>query len=358
MSWDGNVHGVLIGSKSYPLVNSGLLVNKYDKKFDSYYFLKNKSGFSSIVMTRRSFLNASAKVSVKSGEVFIEKIKEAGLSYNPVRSEINFGGSISLFSKPSELLPHGPMLKLKNFSIVENFKVPGFVDKVVNDDLKAEEGLNLLYKKSYTTEYLSQLLSTSNLGSETERKLVPSRWSVTAVDDIIGKGLKKNVGVDSFSNILFFKNTYLGNDFYIFLFPGSWEFELVEYYRGELLSDYESVFGRKSYAFNTSGGYYAARMGVLEYLKRENISAKVLVVRDITDYYKFSLGVWVVREAVRKTMLVKPLEFENVLKFKKEAKLYISFNLSKVVSELFKTSKVLKSVFYQSSLSAFMKHQK
>ncbi len=353
MSWDGNIHGIIIGSKNYPLVNSGLLSNKYDKKLDSGFFLKNKTDFSSIVRARRSILNASSKVSIKSHRGFIEKIREAGLSYNPVRSELELSSYSGPFSKPNELLPHGPMVRLKNFRLTENFKVPGYVDKVVSDDLNASEGLSKLYKRGFDIDYMSQLFSTSNLGLKTERKLVPSRWSVTAVDDTLGLNIKKKLDFDSPSEVLFFKNSYLGNDLYIFLFSGAWEFEFIEYYGGEVIKDYESSFGRKNYAKNTTGGYYAAKLAVLEYLKRENISAKALVIRDIRDYYKFSLGVWVVREAVRKTLDSEVFKFNDIDNLEKEAKLFISNNLSLVVDHLFYNSKVLSSVKHQTTLGAF-----
>ncbi|MFB6077089.1 MAG: hypothetical protein ABEK12_03090, partial [Candidatus Nanohaloarchaea archaeon] len=53
------------------------------------------------------------------------------------------------------------------------------------------------------------------------------------------------------------------------------------------------------YVDETAGGYYAARLGPLEYLDDIGRQAKVLIIREVTDDYWAPLGVWVVRETVR-----------------------------------------------------------
>ncbi|MBI2142476.1 hypothetical protein HYU15_03240, partial [Candidatus Woesearchaeota archaeon] len=64
-------------------------------------------------------------------------------------------------------------------------------------------------------------------------------------------------------------------------------------------------------AENCSGGYYAARLPVLEQLARMKRQASVLVIRMITDEYLLPLGVWVCREAVRKAVAAKPISFAS-----------------------------------------------
>ena len=68
------------------------------------------------------------------------------------------------------------------------------------------------------------------------------------------------------------------------------------------MHDYEEFNGRKNYAYETAGGYYAARLAVLEYLKKNKIQARIIAYRKITPEYLAPLGVWVVREAARKAM--------------------------------------------------------
>jgi len=60
-----------------------------------------------------------------------------------------------------------------------------------------------------------------------------------------------------------------------------------------------------------SGGYYAARLPVLEYLREKRGQASVLVIREIKPSYYAPLGVWVVEEGVRKALKSKPEVFES-----------------------------------------------
>ena len=68
------------------------------------------------------------------------------------------------------------------------------------------------------------------------------------------------------------------------------------------MTDYENYYGRKTYADNTVGGYYAARLSLLEYLRDNKIQASALLLRFVTSEYSAPLGVFVVRQAVRKTI--------------------------------------------------------
>ena len=66
-----------------------------------------------------------------------------------------------------------------------------------------------------------------------------------------------------------------------------------------IASDREGFEGRTSYVDETSGAYYAARLGVLEHLRDRDRQAKVLVLRHVTADYWGPAGVWQVRETVR-----------------------------------------------------------
>ncbi|MFB6165088.1 MAG: hypothetical protein ABEJ31_08005, partial [Haloarculaceae archaeon] len=53
------------------------------------------------------------------------------------------------------------------------------------------------------------------------------------------------------------------------------------------------------YVDETSGAYYASRLGVLEHLSDRGRQAKVLVVRYASPEYWAPVGVWQIREGVR-----------------------------------------------------------
>ncbi|MEM3845867.1 MAG: hypothetical protein QXU98_09220, partial [Candidatus Parvarchaeota archaeon] len=85
---------------------------------------------------------------------------------------------------------------------------------------------------------------------------------------------------------------------------GEWSFELIEVWNNSSKlfigdGDYELYEGRKTYASNTAGGYYAVRLAVLEELKRLKRQFTVVAIREITPDYFVPLGVWVVRESAR-----------------------------------------------------------
>ena len=60
-----------------------------------------------------------------------------------------------------------------------------------------------------------------------------------------------------------------------------------------------------------AGAYFAAKLGVAEYLVAKNIQAAVLVLREIRPEYAVPVGVWQIREAVRAAMKKEPLIVES-----------------------------------------------
>jgi hypothetical protein len=116
-------------------------------------------------------------------------------------------------------------------------------------------------------------------------------------------------------------------------------------------TDYELYDGRKKYAENCVGGYYAARMSVLEKLRDMKRQALVITLRFITSEYTSPLGVWVCREACRRAFnkgwdfdskaemvsfarnLVKEKFAQDLDKVLKDSKLYHYMNTQKTLFE-------------------------
>jgi hypothetical protein len=144
-----------------------------------------------------------------------------------------------------------------------------------------------------------------------ERKLVPTRWSITATDSIISNMLIDRIRTyQELGELRLFSETYLGNRFEILLMPGVWSFEMIEAkFPGcvwnllgkgvAVYSDFESYWGRKEYADRVGGAYYAARLACCEYLHRIKRQASVLVLREVYRDYYAPLGVFVIREGCR-----------------------------------------------------------
>jgi len=234
---------------------------------------------------------------------------------------------------------------------------------VSDDELKAVKGIDYLYDKGYDEHFLTKLISVGNLGLQQNRKLVPTKWSITAVDDTLGKKLIKEVKDYNEYNYVAHFGGYLGNYYLILFFPEIWSYELFETYVGdpkkprpgeiETATDYENYKGRKNYATNTVGGYYAARLGILEYLKKQKRQSSVLTLRFITNEYYMALGVWVVRQATRHALQSKPLEFSSKELMMKYASLLIKKKFSFNLNNLTDISMLLKEMRSQKKLTHF-----
>ncbi len=360
-----------VGRFGYPNINVGILAppqqNDEAWLYDApRYWASENFEIPKIVDFRSSLLNSRNNVNIKKRVKLIELSQDIAMSSKPVDVDIQ------LEEKPrfqlnldSHMAPTGPNAKLRKATITENPKIHTKVYKVFDDiDLKATDAVNYLYENNFDENFLSRILSVGILGLKKDRKLVPTRWSITATDDIIGKNLIneiKNFGeINSYYS--FFGN-YLGNYYLILMFPEIWSYELFETYVPQnwdfsrqlrCTTDYESYKGRKEYAFGTVGGYYTVRLGILEKLKEMKKQASVLALRFITDEYSMPLGVWVTREAARKTMGAKPLEFsskELMLEYsRKLIKRKINYNIDYLLDK----SLLIKNISQQTKLGKFL----
>jgi hypothetical protein len=147
------------------------------------------------------------------------------------------------------------------------------------------------------------------------RKFVPTRWAITAVDDTLSNGLKKEIArFAPLEEILVFSGEIYGNRIVTILLPGDWKYEMIEVWGKHTLwaGDDEVIVqdreGMTKHGYSPiSGAYYSARLAVCEYLMSIRRSARVVVVRSISSEYWAPLGTWVIREAARKAMSVKPV---------------------------------------------------
>lgn len=305
---------VFIGSHSYPKVNTGVLspqrpgsTEMLDSPGDWY---SEKLGVKKIAQLRTSLVNSKQRIDVEEGGTFLGSSREIAMARKPVEVEV------SLEKAPRN--PSGGRVKpvsasgdIEDFVLGENPSVERKIEDAFYDrDWKAENAMQKLYSKGIDGYKLQQVFSMGMLGEEEKRKLVPTRWSITASDDIISKRLRREVkDYQELGQIEYFRNDYLGNNFHVFLIPGRWEHELIELKRPGsawnaakntyIAQNHEPFSGRKSYAEQTAGAYYASRLGVLEHLSGRSRQAKALVIREVTPDYWAPLGVWVIRETVR-----------------------------------------------------------
>jgi DNA repair protein NreA len=365
---------VFVGSKlKYPLVNVGIL-SPLEKDEEAWVYdapkqwAENNLEVRDVVKLRNSLLNSRFQTKVQDvrlNKKFVEIAKDLAVSSKQVDVEIQLKDRVIIGrDKDRVLTPHGMKAQLKHAEITGNVKIERSIDKVINDEIKAVQGIEILYNKEVNEYSLSKILSVGVMGMKKDKKLVPTRWSITATDDMLGKYLLNKIrDYKWIENYELFFGEFMGNQYMILIFPNNWSYELLEMYLPgsswnpsqeiKASTDMESYKGRKNYAFNTAGGYYAARLPILEYLNKIKRQASVIALRIETPTYWAALGVWVVRESVRKAL-------ENKMKFdsreeliesvKKIGRIKYRFDFANVLNQ----SKILREIKTKRSLQEWM----
>jgi len=323
----GKSPSIFVGWHYYPEVYVGPMMALDDNKAETIDDPSKWYGanFDEIIEMRSLLLRSKKREFVMKKDVFIERSQEIALSSKPVYVENEFKGVPKFGISFSPITqPLGPSGILNKFHITENPKIPKMVDKMVSDELRSKDAVFQLYRHGYDVYYLTNVLSSGALGIEDNRKLVPTRWSITAVDDIISKEMMKEIrNFPSINDFLIYSNNYLDNHFEILMIPGKWEFEQFEAWaprtlwtlsstRPVIVEESEPFHGRTTYAEREGGGYYAGRFAVTEFLYKIKRQCRVIIFREISEGYVVPVGVWEVRENVRNALRKRPLKFDNL----------------------------------------------
>jgi hypothetical protein len=252
-------------------------------------------------------------------------------------------------------LPIGPSAPLSLYRLDTNPKVPKVVDRVTSDtDLKAGPGILEMFQDGIRQGHITRLLSIGVLGQRKSRRLVPTLWSITAVDDIVGKKLHKQVlGFPWINNFRVAYDKALGNTVIILFLPSAWQFEGLECWLGRLnppiFTDHEWFKGRKDYATSIEGAYYATKLPVLEYLVKIRKQAGAMVFMEVDPQKWVPLGVWRFREIARRALQKGTTDFSSL----QEAIEEINRHLRNPVKNWLQVSEVYKEFTTQTRLTDF-----
>jgi len=324
---------VFTGRFGYPKVNVGILLPSESGDTSIYdlpsMWFRTRMNVEKILSYRASLVNSRRKLLVGSAsdpDRFLEVVQEVAMSSTPVDTEVKLVKipRISV-TFPFNAKPFGPSGTVKNARLTENPRIKRRVEYVCSDiDLKASKAVVSLYEHGIDVYHISRMLSVGLLGLKVQRRLVPTRWSITASDSIVAENLLQKIKhYKKIYDYLLFESNYLGNYFEVLLLPTEWMFEQVEIgvpgglwtkksRNPIIISDHEFYWGRKGYANEVAGAYYSAKLAVCEYLNRVSRQAGVLVVREIRPEYFSEVGVWKVRECVRDAMSKKPMKFDTL----------------------------------------------
>jgi hypothetical protein len=361
--FQGKTPSVFIGSHNYPKVNTGVLSPQHlgsPEMMDSpRKWYEEDFSIEKIASLRTSLVNSKKRFQVDDTDKFVNHTQEVAMARKPVDVEVELEKKPGANISGGRVKPVSASGNVEEFLLTENPSVERKVEKAFYDsDLKAETAVSELYSKGVDSYKILQSLSTGMLGEEDSRELVPTRWSITATDDIISKNVRRDVkDFQELGQIEYYSNEFLGNEFHIFLIPGRWEYELIEMKRPGsvwnaaentyIAQNYESFSGRTSYAEETAGAFYAARLGVLEFLRQRQRQSKVLILRDVKPEYWAPLGVWVIRETVRNAFKEGGSEMNTF----KDVKFRIGNEFKFLYNRLKKESKMIGG--RQSSLQNF-----
>ena len=303
---------VFVGSYNYPKVFVGPMVPPIHgdtSLLDNPEKWKGKS-LEEIINFRLNLVRGIQKTPVEQTEGrYIENLQEVTMSSKPTDLDLTFNKNVSTnISIDGESAPFGPVGEIKSAKFSGSVSTKP-IEKIFYDrDMKAQDAVLKLYNSGIEISKIQKCFSIGMLGQK--RKLVPTKWSITATDDIISKSIVNEILENNLidtCNIFSFEQ--LGNIFSVILFPHRWIFEMVEaWYSNGILgfgSDYEDARGI-NHPPHIAGAYFAAKLAVSEYLSKNKIQAGVLIFREIRPEYAIPVGVWQIREGVREAMKQKP----------------------------------------------------
>ncbi len=355
---------IFVGHYNYPNVFSGILA---PAEFGSTEELsmpeewhKNNRSILEILNFRSRMIYSRFVSNTKKTDHLKEKMQEVALASKPLDA------SFHLKKKPQikiELDKHVAMIgnpaPLKQVSIDSNIRVEKKVDYLVNDtDVKSAQSIFELYDHGIQVSQVIKLLTAGLLGLRFQRKLVPTRWAVTATDTLVSKELLKKVRYyNQLQEYRLFHANYLGNYFEILLMPSCWSFEVIEcslpgYFSSKEIGtwqDYEFFKERKTYASSVIGAYYADRLAVSEYLDKIKKQASCLIFREVRPEYWAPCGVGILRETVREALSKKYESFQNI----EDAFNSMKTRLKLDINVFRDKSKLLKEIKQQKRLTEF-----
>ena len=291
---------VFIGRWSYPKVYAGpMMVNEVGDTsiMDSpeSWIGQNKQQ-EDIINYRMSLVRGKQLIKIDDLEnPFVEKLQDISLASKSIDSE----------------------------ATIEKFDIDAVrwdkqLEKTFYDtDLKATEAVMNLHNKDVPFTAMQKAFSVGAIGTKNRRKLVPTRWSITACDSTLADEFLKDVRkFERLDTYRVFEFGALNTYYVIILTPTEWQYEWYEAFikiiKNERLifSDYETNGGKKEYS-RVGGCYYTAKMVVLDYLSKIKKQSGLIILREAYENY-VPLGVFNVRENIKEAMSRPYLEFETL----------------------------------------------
>ena len=362
--------GVFVGRLGYPRVLVGPMVPPFHGDtavLDTPELWLGKT-IQQIVDMRYSLIRGKTRVNIFDAQEpfgIVDRLQELTMSNSPAESEAHFtkkpGGVLTL---SDEAQPFGPSAPLRSFH-AWGIKADRRIEKSYYDrDLNASDAIVRLHEDGVLVTRIQRAFSMGMFGVGSRRRLVPTRWSITAVDSTVSERLLDEIKhfptIDDFRVHTF---RYIDNRYVVMLIPANWSYESIEAWfpgtawneGGEypaMMGDHERYQGRTTYA-SIGGCYYACRLAVAEHLLKQRRQSAALVLREIHPGYILPVGVWNVRESVRAALSGIPARFDNF----GSALDFAMAQLSIPRRAWLRSSHILREVFFQRRISSYFSVQ-
>lgn len=354
---------VFIGRWSYPKVYAGpMMANQlgdtYIMDSPESWLNQNKTQ-NEILNYRMNLVRGKQLIDIKDlNNPYVEKLQDISLASKSTDAEANFlkrprGAQLS-----QESMPHGPSGILEKFDI-DAVRWDKQLEKSYYDtDLRATDAVMTLHNKNVPFSAVQKAFSVGAFGIGKNRKLVPTRWSITACDSALADKLLKEVRYNPIIDTYrVYENEALNNYYAIILTPTEWQYEWTEgFYKVEnneelVFSDYETNEDKKEYS-TVGGCYYTSKMVVLDALNKMKLQSGLIVLREAYTGY-VPMGVFNVRENMREAMEKPYKEFEDL----KSALVYVGKNFKIPLSRYIKTGTLLNEMLHtkQTTLDSYFK---
>ena len=351
---------MFVGRYNYPNVYTGLLSPEQFGNTESMsspeIWHEQKFNIPKIINQRNQLVYGRSISNIKKPtSKFLSILQEIAMTHRSVSTEMKLKKPIK---KHNEKDTRSPIISnaapIQKARLTENTKIKKKIDYLVNDgDVKSAVALKELYQSNIANSQLTKILSAGLLGIAKNRKLVPTRWSITAVDDTLSKDQLKDIKfLPTLDSYQVFSADYLGNHYAFLLLPDYFSFEVIELSLKSFATwhDHESFFARKKYATSVTGAYYANRLALTEYLTKIKRQASCIVFREIRPSYYAPLGVGILRQTSREAFTKKPKVFNTL----QEALNHVRTLFSASLDNYLDRSIILKNFKKQSRLQDFL----
>jgi hypothetical protein len=357
---------IFVGRYGYPKVRIGPMIPPLhgDTAILDKTELWTGKSIEEIANYRLSLVLGTMNVNVHdiSSSRYLENMQELAMSERPAEAEATFekrpvadAHMQKELRLNHEATPFGPAAPLRGFNVSSLSADQRIETAYYDTDLRAAEAMMELYRRSVEISIIQRVLSMGMLGVKKKRKLVPTRWSISATDDIISSMLVKEIAMNPTIDLFeVTRYSHLANYYSIILIPNHrWIFEMIESWftsRGQVATGADNEDERGlNHNPTIAGAYFAARLAVAEHLARRHKKAGAIVLREIHPNYVMPLGVWQIREGVREALKNPPQKFERFDHAMSFACSYMSVSKNEIVQK----SWLWKSFKGQTKISDF-----